>query len=53
MFDSYLETEVAGGANANTRKYARAAYDLALELQHNGQQHFARLRFVLRPQHQW
>ena len=34
MFDSFLEVEVSGGANANTRKYARAAYDLAVQLQH-------------------
>ena len=47
MFDSYLETEVAGGANANTRKYARAAYDLALELQHKRTAAFRQAAFCL------
>ena len=47
MFDSYLEREVAGGVNANTRKYAKAAYDLALQLQHKRTAAFRQAAFCL------
>ena len=47
MFDSYLEREVAGGVKANTRKYAKAAYDLALQLQHKRSAAFRQAAFCL------
>lgn len=34
MLEAYVAVELAGGANEVTRKYARAAFDLANELQH-------------------
>lgn len=34
MLEAYLEVELAGSSNQNARKHARAAFDLANELQH-------------------
>ena len=34
MLDAYIKVELAGGANENLRKYARASLDLANELTH-------------------
>jgi hypothetical protein len=34
MLDAYLSVELAGGDHAAARKHAKAAFDLANELQH-------------------
>ncbi len=34
MLDAYVAVELAGGANEVVRRYARAAFELANELQH-------------------
>ncbi len=35
MLDAYIAVELAGGTNATARKHAKAAFDLANELQHD------------------
>lgn len=34
MFEAYIEASLAGGSNDHLRKHVRAAYDLAVHLQH-------------------
>ena len=47
MFDGFLEGEVSGGASACTRKYARAAYELAVQLQHKRTAGFRQTAFCV------